>query len=1244
MPERGYFEQRLGAGRLEVGRPAAPEEREADATADRIMRTPPAAAAGHDGVRGTESQSWVTSGEADRSARAMMPGGAPLAPSARKYFEPRFGQDLGHVRIHTGPAAAASAQALGARAFALGPDIAFAAGQYAPERREGRRLLAHELAHVARRHTGLRRDGPAGMPQSEGGVTVTLVATADPLARYAGLRDTLGLEGWEALNDAARLRDVRQNKRRNQPPGRDEQQLATAARDTLSLPLAKLLQPRPYTEFGQFRELLFGSLRAGLIGQGAASIEVRDEIARRWASRHEAIVRGDVEVRLVDPQGELHTADELLFLIAGQPVTTMDGQLWITAVDAAVSPGDLAGIVQEVNNDANEVAEAVNLANESQKLTDLAQQMRQKPHEEVAGNDAEAMSGVLTELQTKVQGFATAHAMVSQLLAPSSNALTGEGTDFKSWLEAHRKFLAEHQPKKNLPEEEYERTESLMKAANDAPWYLKGFVGQAASQSAMAHGPVDLFTGGAFGADVELRRQFRAGNVSLKGFEEGESAIRDRGIIVGSVNAVVFVATLGLGAVIEPVSLGGQMAFGGISSMVGTGVVLSTQSYVTSRTTLSDPLAQQIWSQGKMSPGDIALSSLGAGLFGAATAGVTGWLSRGPNAALARQLVAESVQEPTLVRTLGPGLTARAVGPGVVEVTQAGQPGVMRFTLQGWELTAPGPGAAPQTATGTWTVPMQPPTSPVTGPVSGIGAFQFTQPGALPMGVAVGEQGWVVLGPGGAPVGTGAWGAPMATDIGGLPGLTTIEGVPVLRPAGGAPIVLPGGRSPLALPPPKGSLFVDIQGGPAVRPDTGQPTFLPSLVAGTPGARGFLLEPGDYIPGYSGISTINPRDLAMTRLLAQNMPQWPVTAPGVPGQAPLPWQWDPTLAFPTQGPVQVLTTPGLPGTTPVPQAFFPPIGGDVVPGVPRLIPIATGGRTAQQDVTGLQPSTHPELHGQVDRAYWRRPFALASADANTTAAMGKEVAKWLKPGGFLELRLLRGGEVAQALAIAAQIPDSRMVIVPRGAIAAYARTGQRPPGLLNEQWGVLEQAGPDIRGEFGALGQGQFASIVRIIRGTGSMQRVLVVGAEQPEEFDWAAGLQASGQDVTVVNPRTTAAARQFRQGGGNLLTGTVESLPPQLSFNTIREDFPFPLGRAFQPTRDFAMARISRLLPGGRWVVVTEASEFATTLEAAVTGLDVDVTRTTAPLAHEATPTSPWLPETSQERFMLVFTRRRQR
>ena len=312
-------------------------------------------------------------------------------------------------------------------------------------------------------------------------------------------------------------------------------------------------------------------------------------------------------------------------------------------------------------------------------------------------------------------------------------------------------------------------------------------------------------------------------------------------------------------------------------------------------------------------------------------------------------------------------------------------------------------------------------------------------------------------------------------------------GALALPSPGGVPAVSPGApASTGSLPAAAGAgpLFVDVQGGPAVRGDTGAPTFLPSLVAGVPGSRGALLEPADFLIGYSGITTVNVDDLAMSRLIVQNMPQWPINLPNASNLPPPPWEWNPTLAFPTSGPVQVLTTPGARGTTPRPDAFFPPLGGEVAPGVSRLVPVQGGGLTAQQDVTGLQVSTHPQLDGQVAQAYWRRPFGLATADSATTKAIGKEVARWLAPGGFLELRLLRGGEEAQALEIAAQIPGARVVTVPRAAILSYASIGARPFGLSDEQWAVLEGAGPDIRQEFGALGRGDFARIVRIYRGT----------------------------------------------------------------------------------------------------------------------------------------------------------------
>jgi hypothetical protein len=84
-----------------------------------------------------------------------IPGtGTALTPALRGFFEPRFGRDLGDVRIHTGGRAADVASALQARAFTYGRDIVFGAGEYAPGTLEGRRVLAHELAHVAQQGHG----------------------------------------------------------------------------------------------------------------------------------------------------------------------------------------------------------------------------------------------------------------------------------------------------------------------------------------------------------------------------------------------------------------------------------------------------------------------------------------------------------------------------------------------------------------------------------------------------------------------------------------------------------------------------------------------------------------------------------------------------------------------------------------------------------------------------------------------------------------------------------------------------------------------------------------------------------------------------------------------------------------------------------------------------------------------------------------------------------------------------------
>ena len=111
---------------------------------------------------------------APASAHQALKGpGRPLDPAARAFFEPRFGYDFGAVRVHTNADAAHSARDIGARAYTAGSSIVFAEGQHSTSTPDGKRLIAHELAHVvqqgkARRDRDVIRRAPWGAcPEGE---------------------------------------------------------------------------------------------------------------------------------------------------------------------------------------------------------------------------------------------------------------------------------------------------------------------------------------------------------------------------------------------------------------------------------------------------------------------------------------------------------------------------------------------------------------------------------------------------------------------------------------------------------------------------------------------------------------------------------------------------------------------------------------------------------------------------------------------------------------------------------------------------------------------------------------------------------------------------------------------------------------------------------------------------------------------------------------------------------------------
>jgi hypothetical protein len=120
---------------------------------------------------------------------ALASGGRPLDRDTRGYMESRFGFDFSRVRLHTDSAAEASARALRASAYTVGSDVVFAAGQFAPQTAQGKKLLAHELTHVVQQdaHIAQQHSNLAQQPDTQ----PTLPAALDPHPHHEAEADRI---------------------------------------------------------------------------------------------------------------------------------------------------------------------------------------------------------------------------------------------------------------------------------------------------------------------------------------------------------------------------------------------------------------------------------------------------------------------------------------------------------------------------------------------------------------------------------------------------------------------------------------------------------------------------------------------------------------------------------------------------------------------------------------------------------------------------------------------------------------------------------------------------------------------------------------------------------------------------------------------------------------------------------------------------------------------------------------------
>ncbi|GAB4191986.1 MAG: hypothetical protein Tsb002_21310 [Wenzhouxiangellaceae bacterium] len=97
----------------------------------------------------------------DDVSQVVRRAGRPLESGVRSDMEQRFGHNFGQVRVHDDAQAASSARGIAAHAYTVGNHIVFGQGQYQPGTRNGRFLLAHELAHTIQQSGGQQLQ-PAG--------------------------------------------------------------------------------------------------------------------------------------------------------------------------------------------------------------------------------------------------------------------------------------------------------------------------------------------------------------------------------------------------------------------------------------------------------------------------------------------------------------------------------------------------------------------------------------------------------------------------------------------------------------------------------------------------------------------------------------------------------------------------------------------------------------------------------------------------------------------------------------------------------------------------------------------------------------------------------------------------------------------------------------------------------------------------------------------------------------------------
>jgi hypothetical protein len=166
------------SGQVDISQPGDDHEKEADAAADKVANNEPAEVTSSLRSEGISSKSDIDCKEEGAGEKLMAKSedgklkgtdelqatldsskgsGQAMDDNTKGEMEEKMNADLSDVRIHTGGKAHEMAEGINAKAFTHGQDVYFKNGNYDPESNEGKKLLAHELAHTQQQKGGVKR-------------------------------------------------------------------------------------------------------------------------------------------------------------------------------------------------------------------------------------------------------------------------------------------------------------------------------------------------------------------------------------------------------------------------------------------------------------------------------------------------------------------------------------------------------------------------------------------------------------------------------------------------------------------------------------------------------------------------------------------------------------------------------------------------------------------------------------------------------------------------------------------------------------------------------------------------------------------------------------------------------------------------------------------------------------------------------------------------------------------------------